>query len=245
MTNDDQQPDIYSFPAKEEASSESAALDDALLDAVDGIAQSLRDDERSMREQERLRQQRQLLIFGAIFLAVIAIPLVLLSSPQASQNSVEEIATKVPRTRTPSAEITNAPRARTPRPQSPRPQSPRKDDKVQLNQPGQANTYGDPRLRSGYYTMLLPRGFKWQVKLLALDKKRYRLTSKHRNLNNLGFYELQGNLLVMVEPDDKRLTEFQWLITGNDSLELVAEPPARKTGATYLGTALTRNPESE
>ena len=75
MINDDQQPDIYSFPGKEAASSESEALDDALLDAVDGIAQSLRDDERSMREQERLRRQRQLLIFGAIFFAIIAVPL--------------------------------------------------------------------------------------------------------------------------------------------------------------------------
>ncbi len=231
MTNDDQEPDIYSFPGKEAASSESAALDDALLDAVDGIAQSLRDDERSMREQERLRRQRQLLIFGAIFLAAVAVPLVLLSLPQSSQEPLEEIATKAPRARTPAAEIAQATQVKTSR----------KVDEVQLNQWGQANTHDDSRLRSGHYTMLLPRGFKWQVELQALGHKRYRLKSK-RGLNNLGIYEIQGNLLVMVKPDDKRLTEFQWLITDNNSLKLVAEPHARKTGATYQGTTLTRNP---
>ncbi len=234
MTNDDQQPDIYSFPGKEAASSESEALDDALLDAVDGIAQSLRDDERSMREQERLRRQRQLLIFGAIFFATVAVPLVLLSLPQSSQKPLEEIATKAPRTRTPAAEIAQATQAKTPR----------KVGEVQLNQSGKANSHDDSRLRSGYYTMLLPRGFKWQVELIALGEKRYRLISRC-GLNNLGIYEIQDNLLVMVKPDDKRLTEFQWLITDNNSLKLVAEPPAGKTGGNYLGTTLTRNPESE
>ena len=231
MSNDDQQPDIYSFPGKEAASSESAALDDALLDAVDGIAQSLRDDERSMREEEKLRRQKQLLIFGAIFFAAVAVPLVLLSLPQSSQKPLEEIATKAPRTRTPSAEIAQATQAKTPR----------EVGEVLLNQSGKANSHDDSRLRSGHYTMLLPRGFKWQVELLALGQKRYRLKSK-RGLNNLGIYEVQANLLVMVKPDDKRLTEFQWLITSNDSLKLVGEPHARKTGATYLGTTLTRNP---
>ena len=231
MINDDQQPDIYSFPRKEAASSESAALDDALLDAVDGIAQSLRNDERSMREEERLRRQKHLLIFGAIFLAAVAVPLVLLSLPQSAQKPVEEIASKAPRTRTPAAEIAQATQAK----------SPRKVDEVQLNQPGKAHSHDDSRLRSGHYTMLLPRGFKRQVELLALGEERYRLKSR-RNLNNLGIYEVQGNLLVMVKPDDKRLTEFQWLITNNNSLKLIAEPPARKTGGNYLGTILTRNP---
>ncbi len=224
MTNDDQQPDIYSFPGKEAASSESIDLDDALLDAVDGLAQSLRDDERSMREEERLRRQRQLLIFGAIFLAVVAVPLVLLSLPQSAHKPIAE---------KPVAEKTATRASRT--------KTPRNVDEVQLNQPRQTNSRDDSKLRSGYYTMLLPRGFKWQVELQALGQKRYRLKCI-RNLNNLGIYEIQGNLLVMVKPDDKRLTEFQWLITRNDSLKLVAEPPARKTGGNYLGTTLTRNP---
>ena len=168
--------------------------------------------------------KEQLLIFGTISLPIIAVPLVLLSIPQSAEKPavektvVEKVATRATRTKTP-----------------------RKVDEVQLNQPEQTHSRDDSKLRSGYYTMLLPRGFKWQVELQALGQKRYRLKCK-RNLNNLGIYEIQGDLLVMVKPDDKRLTEFQWLITSNDYLKLVAEPHARKTGGNYLGTILTHNP---
>jgi len=220
MANDDQQPDIYSFRTKEDASSESAALDEALLDTVNGIAQSLRDEERSLRKGALLRRRRQIAIFGSIFVATVAVPLFLLSYP----HQFQELAT----------EWTEAPKEK----------DTRAVDEKLLNSLRATNTFDDPRLRSGNFTMLLPRGFEWQVKLLALGNRRYRLTSK-RNLNSLGIYELQGDRLVMVEPDDKRLTEFQWLITNRDSLELVAEPPARKTSSTYLGTALSRNLESE
>lgn len=99
-------------------------------------------------------------------------------------------------------------------------------------------------LKTGNFRMQLPRGFEWEVRLIALGDRQYRMISK-RQLTMLGVYELQGNRLIMVEPDDKRLTEFQWIVSSNDNLELIAEPPATKTGAQYLGTTLSRKTEPE
>ncbi len=44
----------------------------------------------------------------------------------------------------------------------------------------------------------------------------------------------------MVDPDDKRLTEFVWRIVDPDNLVLIEAPPASKTGSNYLGATLNR-----
>ena len=44
----------------------------------------------------------------------------------------------------------------------------------------------------------------------------------------------------MVEPRDRRLTEFVWKLQADGRLTLVAEPDASKTGSSYLGATLVR-----
>lgn len=99
-------------------------------------------------------------------------------------------------------------------------------------------------LHTGDFTLRFPRGFKWDVRLLKLEDNFFQLSSK-RNLNCEGVYVLRGQRLVMEQPTDRRLTEFQWLVIDSDHLELVEEPPAAKTGAKYLGATLERIAETK
>jgi hypothetical protein len=94
-------------------------------------------------------------------------------------------------------------------------------------------------LHPGEYLMRLPRGAEWQVSLLALEENRFQLTSI-RNLNSEGIYILRGQRLIMEEPEDPRLTEFQWLVMGADQLRLIVDPSAAKTGGNYVGTTMER-----
>ena len=48
--------------------------------------------------------------------------------------------------------------------------------------------------------------------------------------------------LAVVEPDDKRLTEFAWLVKDPNHLVLVESPPVAKIGSDYRGAVLSRAP---
>jgi beta-lactamase regulating signal transducer with metallopeptidase domain len=90
---------------------------------------------------------------------------------------------------------------------------------------------------SGNWLLHLPAGFDHQVEMIRIDEWHYRFS---RRLTMSGIYELQDNRLVMQKPVDPRLTEFQWKLRPDGSLVLVDQPPAGKTGATYLGAAMKR-----
>jgi len=225
MAREKRQRDIVSYEEGARAA-ESAALDDALLDAVDGIAHSLREEERAAQKADQMRRQRVNLNIGlAVALIAIAVPLVLFSSPRLFQADGEQkTATEPPpQTASPPQVVAKPP-----------------------NIPPTASDAPDASvvLLPGNFTMRLPKGFEWQIRIQSLGNNQYRMLSD-RNLNTHGVYALQGNRLVMLKPVDERLTEFEWQITNSDALELVEEPPTRKTGAKYLGTTLIRNPESE
>jgi beta-lactamase regulating signal transducer with metallopeptidase domain len=106
---------------------------------------------------------------------------------------------------------------------------------------GAANPATEPIKRqqvlSGTWQMHLPAGFKHKVTLTPAGPNRYRL--EPRRLNSSGIYEVRGNRLVIVAPNDRRLLGFEWEIR-QGRLILVGQPPTSKTGSNYLGATLVR-----
>ncbi len=86
--------------------------------------------------------------------------------------------------------------------------------------------------------MHLPAGFMHRVTLTHLTGERYRLDPEL--LNNSGVYEVQGDRLVIVEPNDRRLLGFEWEIHPEGHLTLVGQPPLSQTGSDYLGAVMVR-----
>jgi hypothetical protein len=91
---------------------------------------------------------------------------------------------------------------------------------------------------SGSWQLTLPAGFQDTVAISREGIRCYRLWKPGLNIN--GIYEVRGDHLVMVVPNDPRLTEFVWHIDDADHLTLVEEPPASKTGASYRTATLKR-----
>jgi hypothetical protein len=100
----------------------------------------------------------------------------------------------------------------------------------------------------GRWLMTLPAGFEHRVTLEPVGSDRYRLKSirldsRSKGEDSLvfaGLYEIRDGRLVIVDPDDDRLTEFQWTIQNPNTLILADQPEAGKTGADYHGATLTR-----
>jgi RNA polymerase sigma factor (sigma-70 family) len=92
---------------------------------------------------------------------------------------------------------------------------------------------------TGEWLMHLPAGFTHQVHLTAAGPERYRLAPDR--LNSSGVYELQGDRLVIVDPNDRRLLGFEWQ-ADRAGFVLVGQPAVEKTGANYLGATLRRAP---
>ena len=65
--------------------------------------------------------------------------------------------------------------------------------------------------------------------------RRQSLPPRAERLNSSGIYELRGDRLVIVEPNDRRLLGFAWEVRGDGRLVLVDQPPVSKTGSNYLG----------
>jgi hypothetical protein len=96
---------------------------------------------------------------------------------------------------------------------------------------------------SGRWLLTLPAGFKHRITMTPLGRNRYRLTPG--TLNVSGIYTVRDRQLRMLEANDSRLTEFAWESPGGNGMVLVEEPPAGKTGASYIGATLTRPREDE
>ncbi len=86
--------------------------------------------------------------------------------------------------------------------------------------------------------MTLPAGYEHEITLVEDYPGRYRLLP--RKLNSSGYYEVRGDRLVIVEPDDARLTGFEWKIMNDNTLILIEQPPLGQTGSDYLSATLTR-----
>jgi len=91
---------------------------------------------------------------------------------------------------------------------------------------------------AGQWLMTLPAGYQYETELVDMGENRYRLKGGGSVFR--GLYEVRGDRLVIIQPDDERLTEFQWQIQGDDVLVLVEQPPAGKTGSNDIGAKLTR-----
>ncbi len=90
---------------------------------------------------------------------------------------------------------------------------------------------------SGEWTMTLPAGFVSTSPIERVDDTHYRIP----NIKVLsGVYQRRGNMLVVVEPIDARLTEFIWEIRDADNLVLIQSPPVGKIGSDYTGATLNR-----
>lgn len=228
--HDDVKSNIYSFGTGQTNKSESETLDAALNEAVDGVAESLREEERKQKELATKRRLTALLGTLLLLVAAVALGMLLLQDiePAAKKSAAVTVNTATAKPANNEQQV---------------------DSEIQTDAPlavtEPADDVRDVRKRlAGNYLMKLPRGFEWNVRLIALGEDQYRMISD-RNLNMLGIYQQEGDRLVMAEPDDQRLTEFQWIITNDNKLELIEQPPAAKTGSNYLGTALTRKSNTE
>ncbi len=98
-------------------------------------------------------------------------------------------------------------------------------------------TVDTPPDLSGNWEMTLPAGFRRQTPIEKIDDTRY-LIPKIGVLS--GVYEHQGNRLVVVKPNDERLTGFVWEIRDAGSLVLIQSAPVEKIGSDYTGATLRR-----
>jgi beta-lactamase regulating signal transducer with metallopeptidase domain len=91
---------------------------------------------------------------------------------------------------------------------------------------------------AGSWLMSLPAGFQHRITLTPVGSNRYRLAPN--KLNSSGIYEVQGDRLVIVAPNDRRLLGFVWEVQSPGRMLLIGQPPISKTGSNYLRATLTR-----
>jgi len=60
-------------------------------------------------------------------------------------------------------------------------------------------------------------------------------------VNSTGVYELRGNRLVMVLPDQGNLRGYEWEIQGDGRFILVSQAPVATGGSNYIGATLSRS----
>lgn len=88
---------------------------------------------------------------------------------------------------------------------------------------------------SGDWLLTLPAGYQYRVRFEALGENRYRLQTAG---SFRGVYQLNGDVLQVVEPSDARLNVFDWQLHNVNSMTLIDETGA--TGARYAGATLGR-----
>lgn len=88
---------------------------------------------------------------------------------------------------------------------------------------------------SGRWLLTLPAGYQYRVTIDALGENRYRLRSA---VSFSGVYQLNGDVLQIIEPSDERLNVFDWQLHNINSMTLVSETGA--SGARYAGATMGR-----
>jgi hypothetical protein len=112
------------------------------------------------------------------------------------------------------------------------------DDRIEdIPQPEPAPVRRQSHDFSGTWRVLLPAGFEHQVTLTSAGENRFRV--EPRSLNMSGVYEVRGDRLVLVEPQEERLRGFEWSIRSPFLMTLTSE--ATNTGATYRDAVLFRS----
>jgi hypothetical protein len=89
---------------------------------------------------------------------------------------------------------------------------------------------------AGAWQAKLPGGFVQPVNLQDLGKGEFLFRSRADVF--AGVYRWENGHLVVVKPDDPRMTGLVWRWDGQ-RLTLVAEPQGRPTGASYVGTVVS------
>ena len=93
---------------------------------------------------------------------------------------------------------------------------------------------------SGNWLLTLPAGYQYRATIEALEDGRYRL----QTIGSFrGVYQLNGDVLQVVEPSDERLNVFDWQLHNGNSMTLVDETGA--SGARYAGATMGRQIESD
>ena len=93
---------------------------------------------------------------------------------------------------------------------------------------------------SGRWLLTLPAGFQYRVEFDLIEEHRYQL----RNAATFsGVYQLNGDVLQIVEPGDERLNIFDWQLHNSNTMTLVDETGA--SGARYAGATMGRQIEWE
>ena len=88
---------------------------------------------------------------------------------------------------------------------------------------------------SGRWLLTLPAGYQYRVTFSALGKDQYRLQNA---VAFSGVYQLNGEVLQLIQPTDERLNVFDWQLHNVNSMTLVDETGA--SGADYAGATLGR-----
>ncbi len=96
------------------------------------------------------------------------------------------------------------------------------------------NAFSGPDL-AGSWSANLPGGAKQPTTLRALGQDQWLIQSRASVFS--GVYQFVDGQLTVIQPDDKRMTGLIWR-WDDRQLVLIAEPPAKPTGASYLGTVL-------
>lgn len=93
---------------------------------------------------------------------------------------------------------------------------------------------------AGDWLLTLPAGYQYRVSIDSLGENRFRLKNA---VAFSGVYQLNGDVLQIVEPSDERLNVFDWQLHNVNSMTLVDETGA--SGARYVGATMGRQVRSE
>lgn len=104
------------------------------------------------------------------------------------------------------------------------------------------NRYVFPAQLSGAWQATLPSGYVRTVTLTHLEEDRFLLSSGGSVFN--GVYQWQGDRLVVIQPNDKRMKGLTWK-WDDGNMTLIGEPAGKPTGSSYLGTKMERLAKAE
>ncbi|MEN6406011.1 MAG: protein kinase [Thermoguttaceae bacterium] len=99
-----------------------------------------------------------------------------------------------------------------------------------------------PTSLAGGWVLTLPSQTQHHATISNAGEGRYLLRTGG---NMTGVYQLRGDKLAMLEPQDQRLTEFVWQVENPNQMVLIESPPIGKTGAEYRGAMLKRTSMSD
>lgn len=102
----------------------------------------------------------------------------------------------------------------------------------------------EARMLEGRWLLTMPAGFEYDAVLEpAVEYGLLRL--KCGATNHTGLYEVRGNRLVVVQPENLYLRGLAWEVKNKNSLVLVEQPNTAQVGSDYRGATLGRQKSVE